>query len=37
MISELAGFNDAERMAVVFKRISGNTPSYFRKIHRNQN
>ena len=36
MISELAGFNDAERMAVVFKRISGNTPSYFRKIHRNQ-
>lgn len=36
MISELAGFNDAERMAVVFKRISGNTPSYFRKTHRNQ-
>ena len=36
MISELAGFNDAERMAVVFKRITGNAPSSFRKILRNQ-
>ena len=31
MIAELSGFNDAERMAVVFKRITGNAPSYFRK------
>ena len=36
MISELSGFNDAERMAVVFKRITGNAPSSFRKILRNQ-
>ena len=36
MISELVGFNDAERMAVVFKRITGNAPSFFRKILRNQ-
>ena len=35
MIAELSGFNDAERMAVVFKRITGNAPSYFRKNLRN--
>ena len=31
MISELCGFNDPERMAVVFKRIEGMAPSIFRK------
>ncbi len=31
MISELCGFNDPERMAVVFKRIEGIAPSVFRK------
>ncbi len=31
MVAELCGFNDPERMAVVFKRITGNAPSYFRK------
>ena len=31
MISELCGFNDAERMAVVFKRVVGEAPSSFRK------
>jgi len=31
MISELCGFNDAERMAVVFKRLTGQAPSSFRK------
>ena len=36
MISELSGFNDAERMAVVFKRVTKNSPSYFRKNRRNQ-
>jgi LacI family transcriptional regulator len=30
-ISELCGFNDSERMAVVFKRITGQAPSHFRK------
>lgn len=30
-ISELCGFNDAERMAVVFKRATGKSPSSFRK------
>ena len=30
-ISELCGFNDAERMAVVFKRLSGQSPTQFRK------
>jgi LacI family transcriptional regulator len=30
-ISELCGFNDAERMAVVFKRVTGEAPSSFRK------
>lgn len=30
-ISELCGFNDPERMAVVFKRIEGISPSAFRK------
>lgn len=31
MISELCGFNDPERMAVVFKRVEGMPPSVFRK------
>ena len=31
MISELCGFNDPERMAVVFKRVAGEPPSQFRK------
>jgi AraC-like DNA-binding protein len=31
MISDLCGFNDAERMAVVFKRVVGEPPSSFRK------
>ncbi|MEM9281862.1 MAG: substrate-binding domain-containing protein [Verrucomicrobiota bacterium] len=31
MISELCGFNDPERMAVVFKRITGEAPTLFRK------
>jgi LacI family transcriptional regulator len=30
-IAELCGFNDAERMAVVFKRVTGEAPSGFRK------
>ena len=30
MISDLCGFNDPERMAVVFKRIEGAPPSKFR-------
>ena len=30
-ISELCGFNDPERMAVVFKRLTGKPPSSFRK------
>ncbi|NBB78355.1 MAG: substrate-binding domain-containing protein [Verrucomicrobia bacterium] len=30
-ISELCGFNDAERMTVVFRRITGETPSKFRR------
>ena len=30
-ISELCGFNDPERMAVVFKRLTGKPPSRFRK------
>ena len=30
-ISELSGFNDPERMAVVFKRLTGKPPSRFRK------
>lgn len=33
-ISELCGFNDAERMAVVFKRVTGKAPSSFRKGRR---
>lgn len=35
MIAELSGFNDAERMAVVFKRVTKNSPSYFRKTFHN--
>lgn len=31
MVSELSGFNDPERMAVVFKRVVGMVPSGFRK------
>ncbi len=31
IISELSGFNDPERMAVVFKRIEGIPPSTYRK------
>ena len=30
-ISDLCGFNDPERMAVVFKRLTGKPPSRFRK------
>lgn len=33
-ISELCGFNDAERMTVVFRRVTGMTPSMFRKAER---
>lgn len=32
LISDLCGFNDPERMAVVFKRITGEAPSHFRKV-----
>ncbi|MDC0276698.1 substrate-binding domain-containing protein [bacterium] len=31
LISELCGFNDPERMAVVFKRLTGEAPSHFRR------
>jgi LacI family transcriptional regulator len=31
IISELCGFNDPERMAVVFKRVTGMPPSAYRK------
>jgi len=31
LISELSGFNDPERMAVVFKRLEGVPPSSFRR------
>ena len=34
MISELCGFNDAERMTVVFNRVIGCSPSGFRKAIR---
>jgi len=34
IISELSGFNDPERMAVVFKRIEGIPPSSYRKGRR---
>ena len=30
MISDLCGFNDPERMAVVFKRLTGMAPSHYR-------
>jgi LacI family transcriptional regulator len=33
-IAELCGFNDAERMAVVFKRFTGEAPSRFRRAGR---
>ena len=31
LVSELCGFNDPERMAVVFKRVEGMAPSAFRQ------
>ncbi len=31
LISELCGFNDPERMAVVFKRVTGKPPSHHRR------
>lgn len=31
LISELCGFNDPERMAVVFKRLTGEAPSHYRR------
>ncbi len=31
LISELCGFNDPERMAVVFKRVTGEAPSHYRR------
>ncbi|MBK1828222.1 substrate-binding domain-containing protein [Haloferula rosea] len=33
-IAELCGFNDPERMAVVFKRITHQSPSHFRRTPR---
>lgn len=36
MISDLCGFNDAERMAVVFKRVTGEAPSKFRKSRKSR-
>lgn len=33
-IAELSGFNDPERMAVVFKRVTGQPPSCFRKLRK---
>ncbi len=32
LISELCGFNDPERMAIVFKRITEESPSQYRKV-----
>jgi LacI family transcriptional regulator len=32
LISELCGFHDPERMAVVFKRLTGMPPSQYRKV-----
>jgi transcriptional regulator GlxA family with amidase domain len=31
LISERCGFNDPERMSVVFNRVTGQSPSSFRK------
>tara|TARA_R110000850_G_scaffold30618_8_gene84098 strand:- start:163 stop:1311 length:1149 start_codon:yes stop_codon:yes gene_type:complete len=31
LVSELCGFNDPERMAVVFKRVTGEPPSHYRR------
>lgn len=31
VVSELCGFNDPERMAVVFKRVTGEPPTHWRK------
>lgn len=31
IISELCGFNDPERMAVVFKKLTGEPPSHYRR------
>ncbi|MFP4165566.1 MAG: substrate-binding domain-containing protein [Opitutales bacterium] len=33
MVAEFAGFNDPERMATVFRRYAGDTPSSFRKAN----
>ena len=30
-IAELCGFNDAERLAVVFRQVSGQSPTQWRK------
>ncbi len=34
MIAGLSGFNDPERMAVIFRRVTGRTPSSFRRALR---
>ena len=34
LVAELCGFNDAERMSVVFNRVHGSPPSVFRKTIR---
>ncbi|MDP0495132.1 MAG: substrate-binding domain-containing protein [Verrucomicrobiota bacterium JB024] len=34
MIADLSGFNDPERMAVIFRRVTGRTPSSFRRAQR---
>jgi len=31
LVAELSGFNDAERMSVVFNRVHGTSPSVYRK------
>jgi LacI family transcriptional regulator len=31
LVAELCGFNDAERMSVVFNRVLGSSPSVYRK------
>lgn len=33
LIAELSGFRDPERLAVVFKRLTGMPPSHYRKRH----
>ena len=34
MVADLSGFNDPERMAVIFRRVTGRTPSSFRRAQR---